>query len=111
MDKERTALVAAIRALADYVEAAGEKTKPKPAPTTPPPEPSKVLPSPASDRDEYRGPHRHLLDVKEAADALGIGRTTLHTLIKNGQLQTVRIASRVFVPEDAIQLFIRQNTR
>jgi excisionase family DNA binding protein len=49
------------------------------------------------------GPHRHLLTAEEAAQVLGIGRTTVFHLLKTGQLESVRIGRHRRIPLDALQ--------
>jgi len=44
---------------------------------------------------------RVMLSVEQAAEALGIGRTTAYALIKSGELDSVRIGRRRLVPADA----------
>lgn len=46
-----------------------------------------------------------LLSIKEASVLLGIGRTTLYQLIKEGKLRTRRIGSRNLVPLSEVQAF------
>ena len=41
--------------------------------------------------------------VGEAVAALGIGKTTLYKLIKEGQINTVKIGARTLIPTGAIQ--------
>lgn len=48
--------------------------------------------------------------VPEAMNMLGrIGRTTLYEMIRNGQIGTVHIGNRVFIPSDEIAAFIDRN--
>lgn len=48
--------------------------------------------------------------IEEAAGALGIGRTYVYQLIKEGRLQVVRLGRRTLVPMDAIQDLLQMNT-
>lgn len=47
--------------------------------------------------------------VPEALARLGIGRTTLYTMIGSGDLDTVHIGSRILIPSDSIDQFIANN--
>ncbi len=48
-----------------------------------------------------------LNDLPESSRRLGgIGRTTLYVMIRNGEIGTVRIGNRVFIPSDEIARFI-----
>jgi excisionase family DNA binding protein len=59
----------------------------------------------SDERDRVkRGPR--LLAVKQAIFELGIGRTAIYELIKNGKLKTVTIGRRRLVPVEAIEELI-----
>ena len=45
--------------------------------------------------------------VDEACDALGIGRTSLYELAKNGELKFIRIAGRTLVPRSELERLTR----
>lgn len=49
-------------------------------------------------------PKLHTLE--EAREALRVGRTTLHSLIKTGQLKTLKIGGRRFVDERDLVAFV-----
>jgi len=49
-----------------------------------------------------------LLDVKEAAGLLGIGRTNLYSLIKKGLIDTVQIGDRRLVPTNSVHEFVER---
>lgn len=51
-----------------------------------------------------------LCSVRDAAVALGIGRTKTYELIFNGQLETVTIGSRRLVRVDSIKALIQRAT-
>ena len=52
-------------------------------------------------------PSPHLLrNLKEAAEALRIGRTTLYQLIGSGRLPTVSIGGRRLITDDALRAFV-----
>lgn len=46
------------------------------------------------------------LDVREAAEVLGIGRSKLYDLLRSGQLREIRVGSRVLVPAQALVDFV-----
>ncbi|MEV4056802.1 helix-turn-helix domain-containing protein [Amycolatopsis sp. NPDC049688] len=50
-----------------------------------------------------------LLTVKEACDALRVGRWTLYTFIHSGELTTVKLRRRRLVPRTAIQELIKEH--
>lgn len=47
--------------------------------------------------------------IEEAAGALGIGRTYVYQLIKEGRLKVVRLGRRTLVPLDALNDLLRIN--
>ena len=47
-----------------------------------------------------------LLSIKYACHILGLSRTTLYALMASGQLRSVTVGRRRFVPRDAIEEFI-----
>jgi excisionase family DNA binding protein len=60
-------------------------------------------------------PQRVLLTPEEAAEALGVGRTTVYALIKSGHIDSVRIGHLRRIPTDALapciaRLASRDNT-
>jgi excisionase family DNA binding protein len=44
--------------------------------------------------------------VKEAAELIGISRSMLYLLIKNGSLRTLKFRGRRLVPRDAVEALI-----
>ena len=52
-----------------------------------------------------------LLAIKQAIFELGIGRTAIYELIKDGKLKTVVIGRRRLVPAEAIEEFIASLTK
>ncbi len=48
---------------------------------------------------------RRMLTVEQAAEALGIGRTTTYALVKSGELESVLIGRLRRVPADAIEAY------
>lgn len=51
-------------------------------------------------------PEKLLLTTSEAAERLGIGRTTLYELIRAGKLRTIKIGRRRLIPATAIPKMI-----
>jgi excisionase family DNA binding protein len=47
-----------------------------------------------------------LLSIKLACQSLGLSRTSLYTLMASGQLRSVTVGRRRFVPREAIEEFI-----
>lgn len=52
------------------------------------------------------GPVRLLLTVEEAADRLGIGRTLMYALVKEGDVESVRIGRLRRIPTDALPAYL-----
>lgn len=44
--------------------------------------------------------------LAQAMARLGVGRSTLYTLMRSGQIETVHIGRRVLIPSDTIDAFI-----
>lgn len=53
-----------------------------------------------------RNMERLLLTAKEAADALGIGRSKVYELMMSGELESVRIGGSRRVPVEALRDFV-----
>jgi excisionase family DNA binding protein len=51
-------------------------------------------------------PPRLLLTVEEAADRIGIGRTTAYGLIRTGAIETVQIGRLRRVPSEALTEYV-----
>jgi excisionase family DNA binding protein len=47
-----------------------------------------------------------LFSIKQAVYELGISRSALYELIKNGKLKTIKIGRRRLIPPEAIDTFI-----
>ncbi|MGW0891775.1 helix-turn-helix domain-containing protein [Saccharopolyspora sp. NPDC002578] len=57
-------------------------------------------------RAEVRSlPTRVLLTVEEAAEQLGIGRTTTYALVRSGEIESVRIGRLRRIPKEAIDQY------
>lgn len=52
-----------------------------------------------------------LFKILEAAELLGVGRTTVYGLIGSGELRSVRIGRRHLVPADALDDFVEKLQR
>lgn len=50
-------------------------------------------------------PERVLLTVKEAAERLGVGRTTAYALVASGELESVRIGNLRRIHVDAVHAY------
>lgn len=53
---------------------------------------------------------RLMLTVEQAAEAIGVGRTTMFALIKTGEIQSVRIGRLRRVPADEIDAYTQRLT-
>ena len=53
-------------------------------------------------------PPRLLITVEEAADQLGVGRSTMYGLIRDGEVESVQIGRLRRVPADALPAFLAQ---
>ncbi|MEH1017365.1 helix-turn-helix domain-containing protein [Micromonospora sp. CPCC 206060] len=51
--------------------------------------------------------NRVVLTIEQAAERLGIGRTTMYTLIKTGQIRTVTIGRLRRVPAFCLDEYVR----
>jgi len=54
------------------------------------------------------GPVRLLLTVEEAADRLGIGRTLMYALVKEGDVESVRIGRLRRIPAEALSAYLNR---
>ncbi len=52
-----------------------------------------------------------LLTVKQVADRLAVGRTTVYELIAKQQIRTIKIGRARRVPESAVEQWIAQQLR
>ncbi len=65
-------------------------------------------------RDELRAetasepPPDRLLDVREAATALGIGRSALYAELGRGEVRSVKVGRRRLVPSSALGAYIAE---
>ena len=57
-----------------------------------------------TDTEQTTAP-RMMLTPEQAAEALGIGRTTIFALIKSGEIESIRIGRLRRVPADAIKAY------
>jgi excisionase family DNA binding protein len=47
------------------------------------------------------------MTTQEAAEALGIGRQRIYDLIKDGRLDSIKVANRIYVSKKSIENFRR----
>ncbi len=52
------------------------------------------------------GPAPALLSVEDAARVLGLSRTTVFTLVRTGELESIKVGSRRLVPRQSIDAFV-----
>lgn len=58
---------------------------------------------PAAEQKVRAMPNRVLLTVEEAAEQLGIGRTTAYALVRSGELESVQIGRLRRIPQEALE--------
>ncbi len=58
---------------------------------------------------DREGP-RNLLDVRAAAERLGVSPFTVRAWLRQRRLEHVKLGRRVLVPESAIRRFVERNT-
>lgn len=51
---------------------------------------------------------RLLLTVEEAADQLGIGRTLMYALVKDGEVESIHIGRLRRIPADALPRYLER---
>ncbi len=56
--------------------------------------------------DQNKQGMRRLLDMKQVAEQLNVGRSTAFELVLSGQLRSVRIGRRRLVPPEALEEFL-----
>jgi excisionase family DNA binding protein len=54
---------------------------------------------------------RILLKPAEVAEMLGVGRTKAYELINSGRLPTVVVGTSIRVPVEALERWVRENTK
>ena len=54
-------------------------------------------------------PTRLLLTIRETADALGLGRSTVYELITAGELEVVRIGRSARIPVATVEQFVQRH--
>ena len=55
-----------------------------------------------------RGTEKLLLSVPEAAEALGVSRSHLYSLIQQGRLPTIRLGCSVRIPKAWLERYIEE---
>lgn len=53
---------------------------------------------------------RRLYPLMEAAEQLGVGRSTIYELIGSGQIEVVKIGRRTLVPADSLDRYVDRLT-
>ncbi len=59
---------------------------------------------------ESSGGSRMAFRIEEAAEALGVGRSTMYKLVLSGQLPSILIGKRRLVPVSALDAWLRHET-
>ena len=54
---------------------------------------------------------RKTLRVREAAAQVGIGLGACYTLIRSGQLHSVRVGRKILIPQSAVDEFLNKSTQ
>jgi len=94
----KNAMVELVDALDDYLTDKVQELNNSPLGDAPPPQPA-----PADPQDSIRLTY----SINEAAAALGVGRTTLWKLIRDGRLQRVNVLGRALIRREDIDRLLR----
>lgn len=54
---------------------------------------------------------RLLHPIADAGEILGVSRSTLYSLIKNGEIETVKIGSRTLIAHDELERYVQTLAR
>lgn len=54
---------------------------------------------------------RLLHPIPDAVEILGVGRSTLYTLIANGEIETVKIGRRTLIAHDELERYVKRLTQ
>lgn len=54
---------------------------------------------------------RRLYPLEEAAELLGVGKSTIETLVRDGEVETVTIGRRRLVPAECIDEYVERLRR
>lgn len=46
---------------------------------------------------------------EEAAEALGVGRTTVYALLASGEIESLTVGRRRLIPKDALEKFVQRS--
>lgn len=76
-----------------------------PEPSPPPPE-AKAAPPPPPHPPPLIPAERITYTVREAASALGIGRTSIWMAIKDGRLAAIKLGHRTLIPAESLRAWI-----
>lgn len=66
------------------------------------------MPTHAQVKEHNRAAMKRLLDMKEVADVLNVGRSTAFALVLSGDLRSLKIGRRRLVPEAALAEFLER---
>ena len=47
------------------------------------------------------------LSVREVSELLGLGRTAVYEAVRNGQMPSIKVGSRILVPRAALEAMLR----
>jgi len=56
--------------------------------------------------DSWKPTGRAVLHLKEVAQVLGLSRTTIFRLIRDGKMRVIRVGSRTLVPVDVVEAIL-----
>jgi excisionase family DNA binding protein len=62
-----------------------------------------------TDLVERPAPARLAVSVEEAADMIGVGRSTMFALLESGEVRSVKVGTRRLVPVRALEEFVGQS--
>lgn len=57
-------------------------------------------------KDPWKPTGRAVLHLKEVAQVLGLSRTTIYRLIRDGKMRVIRVGSRTLVPIDVVEAIL-----
>jgi excisionase family DNA binding protein len=59
----------------------------------------------------YMQEHKRLLDYREAAEYLGIKKSTLQTMVCRRQIECVKVGRRTYFTREILEQFVSGNTQ
>ncbi len=54
--------------------------------------------------------HRKTYKINELTDVLGIGKTTIHKLIRDGELQKVKLGRSTLILAESVEALLQRHT-